>query len=222
MFRFATGMCLKCHMKLARLPDKSEDRESTILISSKFCVTLPVQTRSFTVCQCIICSRARLSGGAWNKFRKECKSGKDLISLKEGERLCPKCFSKIYKGSNHSQEACNSKETVAENLSNVDPKILMKALQIQDIDVIQKKDAAVAGPSHVWTKDDAKLIKKKTKVSNETVKKFFQVIRTKEGPGHVEPYVRENLIKDKRVFNPYFTVSKVKLQVLIAHIIQIS
>ena len=98
---------------------------------------------------------------------------------------------------------------MAENLSNVDPKILKKALQKQDINVI---DLPQAGPSHVWTKDDVKLLKNKTKVSSETVKKILQVIRTKEGPGHVQPYIRENMIKDKRVFDSYFVVLKAKFQ----------
>ena len=135
-----------------------------------------------------------------------------MIGLGKGEKLCSNCFSKIYRGSNHSKEACRSKETVAENLSNVDPKILKKALQKQDINVIDKKDLPQAGPSHVWTKDDVKLLKNKTKVSSETVKKILQVIRTKEGPGHVQPYIRENMIKDKRVFDSYFVVLKAKFQ----------
>ena len=210
--RFATGICEKCHRKLGHLAKKSEDQESTLMVSSQFCVTLPVQTRSFTVCQCTICTRARIYGGAWNKFRKDFKSGKDLIKLGKGDKLCPKCFSKIYRGSNHSQEACRSKETLAENLSVVDPKILKKALQKQNIDVIDKKDAPVAGPSHVWTTEDAKLLKKKTKVSGEQLKKILQVVRTKEGPGHVQPYIRENMAKDKKVFAPYFDVQKAKFQ----------
>ena len=210
--RFATGLCNKCHMKLLKLPKKSEDTESTILVSSQFCVTLPVQTRSFTVCECTICTRARLSGGAWNKFRKDCKSGKDLIELGKGDKLCPQCFSKIYRGSNHSKEACNSKETIAENLSNVDPKLLKKALQKQNIDVIEKKDVPAAGPSHVWTKEDAKLLKKTTKVTGEQTKKILQFIRTKEKPGYVQPYIRENMAMDKKVFDPYFKVTNVKFQ----------
>ena len=210
--RFATGMCEKCHRKLGKLPKMSEEKESTILVSSQFCVTLPVQTRSFTSCNCIICSRARLNGKAWVMFKKEYSGSKDMISLKKGDKLCPKCFSKIYRGSNHSKEVCRSKETLSDNLSNVDPKVLKKALQKQNIDVIEKKDIPVAGPSHVWTTEDVKLLKKKTKVSGETVKKFLQVVRTKEGPGHVQPYIRENMMKDKKVFYPYFDVQKSKFQ----------
>ena len=96
--RFAAGICEKCHRKLGKLAKKPEDTESTILVSSQFCVTLPVQTRSFIACTCVMCSRA-------------------------------KCFSKIYRGSNHTKEVCRSKETLSDNLANVNPKILKKALQ---------------------------------------------------------------------------------------------
>ena len=48
------------------------------------------------------------------------------------EKLCPLCFSKIYRGSSHTEAVCKSKVTLVDNLSqNVDPKVLLAALKKQ-------------------------------------------------------------------------------------------
>ena len=117
-----------------------------------------------------------MNGGAWNKFKKECRSMNSIV-LKKDEKLCSKCFSKIYPGSSHTEAVCKSKETMVENLSeNVDPKILLAALKKQGKDVIEKKDISQPGPSHVYTKDDVKHLKKITGVSGKTAKTMMQFI----------------------------------------------
>ena len=166
--RFASGMCEKCHRKLLKKVPKADqtgDTNVTLHVSSQFCVDLPPQTRAMvntSACNCTICQRARMYGGAWNKFKKDCKK-MDSVKLSNGEKLCSKCFSKIYPGSKHSEAVCKSKTTLVDNLSqNVDPKILLAALKKQNVDVIEKKDIPQPGPSHVYTKDDVKHLKKVT------------------------------------------------------------
>ena len=206
--RFATGICNGCQRKLLKI---QTDSKIIIRVSSQFCVQLPIPTRSkvSSNCTCTICTRARLNGGAWNKFRKDCKKI-DSVALNKGEKLCPKCFSKIYPGSSHSEEACQSKNTLIDNLSNIDPKILKAALKKQNVEVVEKKEIPKPGPSHVYTNDDVKHLKKITGVSGKTVKTFMQFIRVKEGPGYVEPHVRENMARDKKLFEPYFSLKKEK------------
>ena len=209
--KFATGICNSCQRKLIQMPDK--DSKVKLRVSSQFCVTLPPQTRARTqaTCECTICTRARMNGGRWLKFRKDCKT-MDSIVLKRGEKikLCPICFSKIYPGSKHSQSACQSKETLVENLSKIDPKYLKAALKEQNVDVIETKYIPQPEPNHVYTKDDAKHLKKITGISGNQARTVLQFIRVKEGPGHVEPHIRENIAKDKKVFEPYFDIQRAK------------
>ena len=140
--RFATGICEKCHHKLQKKPKQPEDRVINLHVSSRFGADLPIQTRgkvNTTSCNCTICERARMNGGKWNKFLKESKK-MDSIVLKKDEKLCPHCFSKIYRGSLHTEAVCKSKDTLVDNLSqNVDPKILLAALKKQGKEVIEKK-----------------------------------------------------------------------------------
>ena len=209
--KFATGICNSCHMALIDMPKK--DSKVNLRVSSQFGVPLPIQTRARAqmTCECTICDRARMNGGRWLKFRKDCKKMNSII-LKKGEKikLCPECLSKIYPGSKHSQEACKRKETLVENLSKIDPKYLKAALKEQNVDVIERKDIPQPGPSHVYTKDDVKHLKKVTGMSGHTAKTVMQFIRVKEGPGHVEPHIRENMAKDKKVFEPYFDIQRAK------------
>ena len=114
-----------------------------------------------------------MNGGSWNKFKKESKKI-DSIVLKMDEKLCPLCFSKIYRGSSHTEAVCKSKVTLVDNLSqNVDPKVWLAALKKQGKDVIEKTDIPQPGPSHVYTKD----LKKVTGVSGKTAKTVIQFIQ---------------------------------------------
>ena len=49
-----------------------------------------------------------------------------------------------------------------------------------------------------------------TGASGATVTTFMKFIRIKEGPGHVETYIRENMAQDKKIFEPYFDLKRAK------------
>ena len=100
--KYAEGLCSTCHTQIWRLHHGSSN---LIFISKSFGEALdqsPV-TRSSSAekCDCVICCRAQLNGGAWNKFKKEQKlkrkgSSDVNATTKEDHRLCPNCLSQVY------------------------------------------------------------------------------------------------------------------------------
>ena len=94
--RFATGICDKCRQKLLAKVPKPNHKESqvSLWVSKQFCVDLPPQTRGNTQtssCKCTICVLARMYGGAWNKFKYECKKMESIL-LKKDENYVPIAF----------------------------------------------------------------------------------------------------------------------------------
>ena len=94
--KYTSVLCSTCHTQLWRLHHGSSN---LIFLSKKFGEDLTPVTRltSAEKCDCIICVRGQLNGGAWMKFKKEMKELKKKgDDVKDDHRLCPICLSKVY------------------------------------------------------------------------------------------------------------------------------
>ena len=117
---FPWGICRNCHFILSDWIAGKENPRS-LPVSEDYDSRIPRNTRSLTSCTCRICHLARLNGSEWKAFVKKCKK-KDRresnFNKESGIRLCSNCFSRIFRGSNHSEINCKSKRAKIENLEN--------------------------------------------------------------------------------------------------------
>ena len=123
--RFPAGICDNCHFIL-RDWIKGQERPRPLPVAEKFMVDLAMMTRSSLECTCAICKLARMNGLEWKRFSDS--KNKRKTPFNKGDKLCSKCFSRIYPGSNHSAEVCRSKAVAVENLSQVSPQVLEQVL----------------------------------------------------------------------------------------------
>ena len=134
--KYAVGLCSTCHTQIWRLHHGT----SNLIFISKHFGEDPEQspvTRSSSAekCSCVICCRAQLNGGAWNKFKKDMKKLRKMgsadvdTSQNDDHRLCPNCLSQIYRGSSHSETECQKKKTIVDNLAKIDSELLKSALK---------------------------------------------------------------------------------------------
>ena len=99
---YATGLCETCRRVLTS--QNTANPKKLVLLGNA--VHQPVELKRMTrrqseeVCSCEICSIGKMNGLEW---RMKVKCSNDL------KQYCPKCFSEIYRGSNHSAEACRLK-----------------------------------------------------------------------------------------------------------------
>ena len=118
---FPWGTCMNCRLILSDwITDKANPRP--LPVADDFDSRIPRNTRSLTSCTCRICNLARLNGSQWKAFVKKCRKkdkSESSFSKGSGVRLCSNCFSRIYRGSNHSETNCNSKRAKIDNLENV-------------------------------------------------------------------------------------------------------
>ena len=88
---YPVGICTKCHGKLHRV--KGGESVSILPVSDHFGSKVPPLLRN-QICQCIICSRARLNGPEWKLLSDQCnKREKETM-----RRLCPNCLSPVSPG----------------------------------------------------------------------------------------------------------------------------
>ena len=118
---FPSGICRDCNFILTDwVTGKADPRP--LPVAANYDPQLPRNTRSLMQCTCRICDTARLSGPKWRAFvlscRKQDKAETSFQKLSQ-VRLCGNCFSKIYQGSNHSVNNCQSKRVTIDNLEAI-------------------------------------------------------------------------------------------------------
>ena len=123
---FPAGLCSGCHFILRDWSAGVEDPRP-LPVAERYQVDIPITTRSTAKCTCNMCHLASLNGGEWMTFVAS-KKGSKTPFYKNQDRLCPKCFSRIYRGSKHSAEACKSRTLPVENLSGVKSQIMQKVV----------------------------------------------------------------------------------------------
>ena len=120
--RFPAGLCKNCSFILRDWISGVENPRA-LPVASRYDAVIPMTTRSSPQCTFIMCKLGRLNGLEWRRFSISKKQQKHPpIAKNSGERLCATCFSRIYRGSNHSAEACRS------SMSGVSPAILEKVV----------------------------------------------------------------------------------------------
>ena len=127
--KFPTGLCDTCHFSLAdnvvgqsHQNKKGPPRLLKILDPETYDIQLQRVTRGnpTSSCLCNICSLARMNGVQWKKFISDCKKeSKDTLGspLIKFNKLCSKCLAPIYRGSNHSEDRCQSKRVSLQNIT---------------------------------------------------------------------------------------------------------
>ena len=126
--RFPTGLCKSCMFILGDW-NSGVENPRPLPVASRYDAVLPILTRSSPECSCTMCKIGRMNGLEWKRFSfSKHQEINPPISKNTGERLCAICFSRIYRGSNHSPEACKSSRVVVENLSGVQSSTLDKVV----------------------------------------------------------------------------------------------
>ena len=145
--RFPACVCQGCHFAL-RDWIKGIENPRPLPVAEKYMVDLAMKTRSFNECSCSICKLARMNGLQWKQFSASKRKGKTPFHKDKGDRLCSKCFSRIYRGSSHSAEMCRSKAVAVDNLAQVSPQVLRPVLHGQLKEVAASGDQVfkVGGP----------------------------------------------------------------------------
>ena len=124
--RFPTGLCTDCHFILGTWM-RGSDNPRPLPMPPSYQAMLPITTRSLEMCNCKICSLARLNGLDWKNFVSDMKTAHKPLD-KNVERLCANCFSRIYPGNHHTEQVCRSVVQAVENISDVNPAILDKVV----------------------------------------------------------------------------------------------
>ena len=244
--RFPTGLCDTCHFCLAdnivghshQNNRKAPPRVLKILDTETYDIQLQKVTRGnpTTSCQCNICSVARMNGVQWKKFISDCKKeSKDTLGspLIKFSKLCNKCLAPIYRGSNHSEERCQSKrvslqnitQAVANSNSNLDlvaSKILRDKIHDTGSKNVQLRSDTGGHPLNVLvdknsnlqekqiTVEEAKVIQIEAGISDNQMGKVMKNLRLKLGRKVVQPGLREKMIADKSKFDQFFTADEVQ------------
>ena len=126
--RFPSGLCKGCHFILREWSIKKENPRP-LPVTNNFQAKMSITTRSTTSCSCTICSLARMNGNTWKTFVSNLTKNKTPFHKKSGDKLCPKCFSRIYSGSNHNFNACRSKSQALQSLTiAANPRVLEQAV----------------------------------------------------------------------------------------------
>ena len=245
--RFPSGICTTCNfslsenMKGSSLGDRDNPKKLLLPDPNCFEVKLRKVTRSTSLddCQCMICELARLNGLQWKLFVADCKKEKLEISpCVKYDRLCKHCFAPIYRGSNHTDNACKSRRQALSNVTAaVDNgntsmdlvaskylKTLSSELHSSTVGLKQstggrnpllvtlgKCSSDGDKPLPISTKD-VKSIQTEAGLSDRQVCKVLKNLRLKFGRKIIEPGIREDLIAEKTMFDKFFTADLLKFQ----------
>ena len=223
--RFPTGLCTDCHFILGTWM-RGSDNPRPLPMPPSYQAMLPITTRSLEMCNCKICSLARLNGLDWKNFVSDMKTAHKPLN-KNVERLCAKCFSRIYPGNHHTEQVCRSVVQAVENISDVNPAILDKVVhdhlnkavnesgdntvkifgkhggQATTISIGQPKKVSEASPLSVKEVLDIQI---EANLSDNQVLSVLKNLRLKWGWKAVESNIREALVERKGVFEKYFDV----------------
>ena len=229
--RFPTGICKSCRFLIHEWIHGKENAKPLPPLAQPV-TDIPPKTRSLNKCTCRICHIAGLNGPAWRKHVMKVKKPKPKIT--QPSRLCSKCFSPIYRGSNHSENVCKSSRSAVENLSSsVDQNVLESiALETLKSKVNESVDKTVnitsvnggrATKVTVGTSDkirtptnlsaeDVIAIQNEASLSDRQIICVLKNLRRKFGWKSVEPHLRKVLVERKQLFSDFFTSEPVEFQ----------
>ena len=228
--RFPSGLCSGCTAILFEWI-KGLENPRPLPVAEKYDAVIPIMTRSSPQCTCSICKLARMNGLEWKRFSvsKKEHDKPPPISKNSGDRLCPTCFSRIYRGSKHSTEACKSSKVAVENLAGVSPSIIEKIVHhhlsaiTESGDKTIKINSVVGGkamlvtvgqvPDHAeiqpLTAEEILIMQTEASLSDNQMLSVLKNLRLKWGWKHIEPYVKNALAERKGVFKDFFKVETV-------------
>ena len=242
--RFPSGLCTSCRLSLTEqmkgssLQQRVTSRKLLLPDTECYEVQLGIVTRakSEQPCNCRICSLARLNGLEWKMFVANCKKEQSDVSPGiKYERLCKNCFAPIYKGSNHTANACKSRRHALSNLTEA----VSNANTSMDL-AASKYLKAVSGESQSSTVNlrlssggrplvvtlgkpggdvaepisaqQAKVIQNDAGLSDNQIGKVFKNLRLQFGRKIIESGVRETLIEEKALFDHFFSADLIQFK----------
>ena len=126
---FPNGVCTGCSINLSK---KRNDPTAALSIVENYDPDRKAGLRSVNMCSCKICSVAKLNGPAFllssRKNRK--KRGRPSTKTPPDQiKICANCFTKIYRGCNHSAVQCQQsrRSKVANIMEIMSPTSLQRA-----------------------------------------------------------------------------------------------
>ena len=187
-------------------------------------------------CQCIICAIARLNGLQWKKFMADCKKVTMSSSVSPSikyDRLCKQCLAPIYRGSNHSETSCNSKRMALQNVTKainnsntsmdlVTSKFIKSKTADFGSESVQLRSDTGGHPITVsigklntktvqqLTSEEVKVMQIEANLSDNQVEKIVKNLRLNFGRKIAQPGLRETMVSDKTLFDPYFTADEIQ------------
>lgn len=117
------GLCNSCYILLSKR--RNGEEELQLPIASDYNPQRPMNMRSLSDCYCRICVVSSSKNQSALKFKK--KSGRPPLPLQESStdekpavfKICSHCFSKIYRGSDHSANMCTSRRQKVYNIEKL-------------------------------------------------------------------------------------------------------
>ena len=187
----------------------------------------------------MICDLARLNGLQWKVFVAGRKKG--MVEISPGvkyDRLCRHCFAPIYRGSNHTDNACKSRRQALSNVTaavdngNTSMDLVaskyLKTLssEVQSSTVGLKQSSGGRSPLLVTlgkcsgdgdkplpiSTMEVKSTQTEAGLSDKQVCKVLKNLRLKFGRKIVEPRIREALVAEKTMFDKFFTADLLQFQ----------
>ena len=223
--RLPSGLCTDCHFILGTWMRGTENPRS-LPMQESYQALLPINTRSMGECMCKICTMAKMNGLEWRKFVSSLKASKKPLK-KNTDRLCAKCFSRIFVGNRHTAEVCRSSVQIVENLSSVSSEVLEKVVHNHLNKTVEesgdktvkltgvsggKPSVVTVGPTTKESESGPLSVKEildmqsEASLSDTQMISVLKNIRLKWGWKAVENNVREALVERKGIFAKYFAV----------------
>ena len=228
---FPSGICMRC---IFLLTEKKKGKEVRLLLPEEYHVDLTRVTRSRAgeICECSICTLARISGPAFLRWQREMK-GKVKPKV---TRLCTNCYLGIEEGSRHTCATTTLK--AVENLTTSLPEdvraklayeyLASKAKGSEDATVLlppaaggkvtpvlfgrkAAETAVSAAASSPLTHEEAITIGFQNNLSSNQLEHIMADLRTKYGRDFVEPGLHVAAIDHNNMYAEFFKQEEIVL-----------
>lgn len=216
------GICGPCHAILVE--HRNGNMRRSLAVSDDYNAGARILTRSQPVCSCRICQVAKANGLEAKGLKKKRGRPSSATCVPEKKfKLCNNCFSKLYRGCNHSESQCKSKK---QKLNNISQNVLSDSKTKQQVGANIVKEFRTEGTKNVQlttlgtpllvaiesshrnsqlSVDDAISMQSNASLSDRQLFNILRDIRLKFGRKSVESDIRAILIKRKAVFSDLFT-----------------
>ena len=210
---FPCGICINCGFLLSK---KSKNSDVKLPSVESYDPGRTTGLRSVSICSCKICTVAKMNGlSSLTASRKKVKRGRpSLQSVPTPVRHCSNCFVAIYRGSNHSIEACkrsSQRSKVSQLIKMASPTSIKRAALHNEKD-INLQITPLGPPTKVkkvtkelFSAESCAEFQQDLDLSNSKTKVLLQGMRAESGYRKViEKYAYKKIVEKSHRLDEYF------------------